>query len=225
MNKYDERISLSTIRQSRNRSKYININENGKISIQLPDNDKLKSNGLIRYRRNYVRFRKSSSRSRSRDNSKYFHLHSSIDYRKKLILLALQTMALLHLCSIIYFHQKQPSFSVTYTLTTLILFNFLTFSCVQYDTQQVEHRGLLLGESPLLFLLWYGGLIGGGLALFIEKHKHLRSQAFTYRLRIIIVFNVTWCFIAYILYMCRNELSLIEISGVLSSFFEAQHQS
>jgi uncharacterized membrane protein YsdA (DUF1294 family) len=225
MKKYDRRTSLSTIRQSRNRSKSININGNGKTSIQLPDNYKIKSDHSTRYRRNYVRFRKSSSRSRSRDNSKFFHLHSSIDYRKKLILLVLQIIALFHLCSIIYCHQRQPLFAVKYTIITLILFNFLTYSCVQYDTQQAEYGGLLLGESPLLFLLWYGGIIGGGFALLIEKHKHLRSQAFTYRLRIIILFNATWPFIAYILYMCRNEFSLIEISGALLSLLEAQHQS
>jgi len=225
MNKYDRRTSLSTIRQSRNRSEYININGNGKTSIYLSDNDKLKSNGSIRYRRNYVRFRKSSSRSRSRDNSKFFPSHSSIDYRKKLILLTLQIISFLHLCSIIYCHQRQLSFTVKYTIITLILFNFLTFSCVQYDTQQAEHGGLLLGESPLLFLLWYGGIIGGGLALLIEKHKHLRSQAFTYRLRIIIVCNATWPFIAYILYMCRNEFLFIEVSRALSSLLEAQHQA
>lgn len=192
----------------------MNINENGK-----------KSNEIIHYHRNNVRFRKSSSRSRSRDNSKHFHLHTSIDYRQKFILLFLQTIALLHLCSIIYFHKKQPTFSAFYTLITFILINFLTFICVQYDTQQIEYKGLLLGESPLLFLLWYGGIIGGGLGLFIEKHKHIRSQSFTFRLRIIIVLNVTWIFIAYILYMYRNKFLLIEISGTLLSFFEAQHQS
>jgi uncharacterized membrane protein YsdA (DUF1294 family) len=223
LKKYGEETSLSTIRQSRNRSKYININDNGKISIELSDNDKLKSNGLIHYRRNYVRFRKSSSRSR--DKSKFFHLYSSIDYRKKLLLLLLQLIAFLHLCSIIYCHQKQLSFTIKYTIITLILLNFLTFSCVQYDTQQAEYGGLLLGESPLLFLLWYGGIIGGGLALLIEKHKHLRSQAFTFRLRIIVVFNATWLFIAYILYMCRNEFSFIEACGALLSFLEAQLQS
>ncbi len=218
MNICDGRTYLSTIRQSRNRTKYININANGKISIQLPDNY-----GLPRYRRNYVRFRKSSSRSRSRDNSKFFHLRSSIDYRKKFILLVLQIIALIHLCSIIYCHQIQPSFVVKYIIITLVLFNLLTYSCVQYDTQQAEHGGLLIGESPLLFLFWYGGIIGGGLALLIEKHKHLRSQAFTYRLRLIILFNATWPFLVYILYMCRNEFSFIEASGVLLSLLEAQH--
>ncbi len=222
MNKYDQRKSLSKIRQSRNRSEYININSNGKISIQLPDNYKIKSDGSTRYRRNYVRFRKSS---RSRDNSKFFRFHSSIDYRKKLILLTFQIIALLHLCSMIYCHQKQPTFAVKYTIITLILFNFFTYTCVQYDTQQVEHGELLLGESPLLFLLWYGGIIGGGLALLIEKHKHLRSRAFTYQLRIIILFNVTWPFIAYILYMCRKELSFLEVFGALLSLLEARNQS
>jgi uncharacterized membrane protein YsdA (DUF1294 family) len=202
MNQRDRKISLSTIRQSRNHVKII-------------------SEGSPHYRRNYVRFRKSSSRSRSRDKSKFFYLSSSIDYRKKLILLALQIIALLHLCSVIYCHQKQPLFAVKYTTITLILFNFLTYSCVQYDTQQAEHGGLLLGESALLFLFWYGGMIGGGLALLIEKHKHLRSQAFTYRLKMIILFNATWPFIAYILYVCRNEFSYLEISGMLLAPSEA----
>jgi uncharacterized membrane protein YsdA (DUF1294 family) len=208
--------SLSTMRQSRNRSECRNINGN---------DNKIKSEGSPYYHRNYVRFRKSSSRSRSRDNSKFFHLRSSIDYRKNFILLTLQIIALLHLCSIIYCHQNQSLFTVKYTIITLILFNLLTYSCVQYDTQQAEHGGLLLGESTLLFLFWYGGIIGGGLALIIEKHKHLRSQAFTYRLKIIILFNAIWPFIAYILYMCRNEFPFIELSRVLLSFLEAQHQS
>ncbi|CAF1216974.1 unnamed protein product [Adineta steineri] len=208
-----ERTSLSTIRQSRNRLKYINRNGNGKI----------KSNGLPCYHRNYVRFPKSSSRSRSRDNSKFVQLRSSIDYRKKLILLVLQIIVLLHICSLIYCHRKQSVFVVKYTIITLVLFNFLTYSCVQYDTRQAEHGGLLLGESPLLFLLWYGGIIGGGLALLIEKHKYLRSRAFTSRLKMIIIFNATWPFIFYILYMCRNEFLYVETSSVLLSHFEAQH--
>ncbi|CAF3477014.1 unnamed protein product [Rotaria sordida] len=176
MNQFDEGTYLSRIRQSRNRSKYININENGKTSIQLPDDYTKKSHELRRYCRNYVRFRKSSSRSRSRNNLKFFHIHSSIDYRKKLFLLVLQIISLLHLCSIIYCHQRQLSFTVQYTIITIVLFNILTYCCVQYDTQQAEHGELLLGESSLLFLLWYGGIIGGGLALLIEKHKHLRRN-------------------------------------------------
>ena len=206
----------STIRQSRNRSECMNINGNGTDNYRI---------GSPRYHRNYVRFRKSSSRSRSRDKSKVFYRHPSIDYRKNLIFLVLQIIALLHLCSIIYCHQRQPSFTVKYTIITLILFNLLTYSCVQFDTQHAEHGGLLLGESPLLFLLWYGGIIGGGLALLIEKHKHLRSRAFTYRLRLIILFNATWPFIVYILYMCRNELPFLETSSMLVSLLEAQHQS
>ncbi|CAF3552877.1 unnamed protein product [Rotaria sordida] len=223
MNQFDEGTYLSRIRQSRNRSKYININENGKTSIQLPDDNTKKSHELRRYCRNYVRFRKSSSRSRSRNNLKFFHIHSSIDYRKKLFLLVLQIISLLHLCSIIYCHQRQLSFTVQYTIITIVLFNILTYCCVQYDTQQAEHGELLLGESSLLFLLWYGGIIGGGLALLIEKHKHLRSRAFTYRLKIIILFNATWLFIAYVLYMCRNEFLFIEISSALLSLVEALH--
>jgi uncharacterized membrane protein YsdA (DUF1294 family) len=222
MNERDGRACISKMRQSRNRSEYINIHENAKTSTQLLDNHRLKSDGSPRYHRNYVRFRSSS---RSRDKSKFFRLRHSIDYRKKLILLGLQTIALLHLCSIIYCHHRLPSFAVKYTIITLVLFNFLAYICVQYDTQQVAHGALLLGESPLLFLLWYGGLIGGGLALLIEKHKHLRSRAFTYQLRIIILFNTTWPFIAYILYMCRTEVPFIEGSGAISSLLEAQHQS
>lgn len=99
---------------------------------------------------------------------------------------------------------------------TLILFNILVYICVQYDTQQVEIRGLLLGENPLLFLIWYGGMIGGGLALISEKHKHLRSEAFTYRLRLILFFNAIWPFLTYILYMSRNEFSFIEAFGASS---------
>ncbi|UJR35566.1 hypothetical protein I4U23_028319 [Adineta vaga] len=193
MNQYNQRSSLSTMRQSRCHSKSVHINhDDGERSLELPDN-------LPRYRRNYVRFRKSSSRSRSREKAK---LYPSINYRTKLILLILQIIALFHLCSVIYCHKKQPLFAIKYTLITLILFNFLTFSCVQYDTQQAEHGGLLLGESPLLFLLWYGGIIGGGLALFIEKHKHLRSQRFRSRLKLILLFNTTWPFIVYVLYIC-----------------------
>jgi len=213
MNKYE--------RQSRNRSKCMNINGNGKTAIQLSE----KSDGLTGYHRNYVRFRKSSSRSRSRDKSKFFHLNSLIDYRKKLLLLILQILALLHLCSIIYCHQKQPFFAVKYTIITLILFNILTYNCVQYDTQQAEHGGLLLGESLLLFLIWYGGLIGGGLALLFEKHKHLRSQAFTYRLQIILLFNGIWPCLTYIIYMCRNEFFFIEGSATSLSILEARHSS
>jgi uncharacterized membrane protein YsdA (DUF1294 family) len=218
MNKYDEKISS---RQSRNRSKYLNINENGKITNQISE----KSDGLTGYHRNYVRFRKSSSRSRSRDKSKLFHFNSSIDYRKKLLLLIIQIIALLHLCSLIYCHQKQPSLAVKYTIITLILFNYLTYNCVQYDTQQAEHGELLLGENTLLFLIWYGGLIGGGLALMIEKHKHLRSQAFTSRLRLILFFNAIWPCLTYILYMCRNEFFFIEGSATSLSVLEAQHSS
>lgn len=120
------------LRQSRNRSKYLNINENGKSSGEL-------STGLTRYHRNYVRFRKSSSRSRSRDKSKRSSLHSSIDYRKKLLFLFVQLLALLHLCSLIYFHQKQYSFTIPYLLVTLIFYNFLTYISIQYDTRQVRH--------------------------------------------------------------------------------------
>src|SRR5579871_662659 len=114
MNKRDERTSLSKIRQNRNRLECINRNRNGKISTDVSP----------RYRRNYVRFRKNSSRSRSRDHSKFFHLRSSINYRKKLILFILQIIALLHLCSVIYCHQKQSSFTVKYTIITLVFFNF-----------------------------------------------------------------------------------------------------
>ncbi|CAF0873549.1 unnamed protein product [Rotaria sp. Silwood1] len=155
----------------------MNINDNGKPSIQSPDNYIIKSNQSRRYCRNYVRFRKSSSRSRSYNSWKIFHIRSSIDYRKKLILLILQIIALFHLCSIIYCHQRQLSLTVKYTIITVVLFNILTYRCVQYDTQQAEHGELLLGESSLLFLLWYGGIIGGGLALLIEKHKHLRKES------------------------------------------------
>ncbi|CAF1624567.1 unnamed protein product, partial [Adineta ricciae] len=131
------------------------MNHNGKKSIELLNN-------LPRYRRNYVRFRQSSSRSRSREKTKIVALRPTIDYRAKLILLILQTLSLFHLCSVIYCHQKHPLLAARYTLITLIILNFLTYSCVQYDTQQVEHGRLLLGESPLLFLFWYGGLLGGG---------------------------------------------------------------
>ncbi|CAF3372441.1 unnamed protein product [Rotaria socialis] len=223
MNQYDGRMYLSRIRRSRNRLEHININGNGNGSIRLPDNSTMKSDELRRYCRNYVRFRESSSRSRSRNSSKIYSRRSSIDYRKNLILLVLQIIALLHLCSVIYFHNKSSSFTVKYTIITIILFNILTYGCVKYDTQQVEHGGLLLGESSLLFLLWYGGIIGGGLALLIEKHKHLRSQTFTFRLKLLCAFNGTWLFIAYILYMYRNGFLFVEASGAFFSLFEALH--
>ncbi|CAF1147260.1 unnamed protein product [Adineta ricciae] len=190
------------------------MNYNGKNSIELLNN-------LPRYRRNYVRFRQSSSRSRSREKTKIVALRPTIDYRAKLILLILQTLSLFHLCSVIYCHQKHPFLAARYTLITLILLNFLTYSCVQYDTQQVEHGRLLLGESPLLFLFWYGGLLGGGWALLNEKHKHLRSQAFRSRLKLITFFNATWPFLVYILHMYRNECSFIDASRMLLPLFEA----
>ena len=176
--------------------------------INLPDYYRIKS---VHYRPIYVRFRKNSSHLRSRYQLKCLHLHSVTDHRKKLILLVLQIIALFHLCSIIYYHQRQSSFKVIYTIVTFVLFNIFTYYCVQYDTQQAAHGGLLLGESTLLFLLWYGGIIGGGFALLTEKHKHLRSQTFTYRFRIIILFNATWLFLAYILYICRQEFPSIEV--------------
>ena len=216
MIEYEKRLSISPIRSRRHRSKY--VNENGQISDRGSTNP---------YRRNYVRFRKSSSRSRSRDTCKSSRSRdtckssrshsSSIDYRKKLLFLLLQLLACLHLCSIIYCHHQRSSFVVQYTIITLILFSFLAFSCVQYDTQQAEYGGLLFGENPLLFLIWYGGMFGGGLALWSEKHRHLRSEAFTFRLRIVLLFNRRWPFLTYILYMCLKEFSFIEASGASSS--------
>lgn len=189
MNKY--------ARQSRNRSKYLNINENGRTSVEL-------ANDSTRYHRNYVRFRKSSSRSRSRDNSKSSsHIHSSIDYRQKIIFLFLQLLVLFHLCSIIYFHQKQSPFTINYILLTLIIFNVLTYISIQYDTQHAEYGSLLLGENIILFLVWYGGLIGGCIGLIFEKHKHLRSQIFTSRLRFLCLFNAIWPFLVYISFVSK----------------------
>lgn len=204
----EKSLSISPIRSRRHRSKY--VNDNGKMF----DRSLASTNP---YRRNYVRFRQSSSRSRSRDNYKSSRCHILIDYRKKLIFLILQIIVCLHFCSIIYCHQIHSSFTVQYTIITLILFNFLAFSCVQYDTQQAEYGGLLLGENPLLFLIWYGGMFGGVLALWNEKHQHLRSQAFTCRLRIVLLFNTMWPFLTYILYMCRKEFSFIEASGASSA--------
>lgn len=218
MNQNDER-TISKIRKGRNKLEYININGNGKAFIQVPDNPKINLKESQHYSRSYLRFRKSSSRSRSRNPSKFYHIRSSINHRKKLILLILQIVALLHLCSIIYFHKKQPLFSTKYTIITLVLLNILTYFCVRYDTQQAEHGELLLGENLLLFLFWYGGILGGNLALLIEKHKHLRSQAFTFRLRILILFNCTWLFIFYALYMYHNEFLYSEASGAFFSFF------
>ena len=209
MSAYEKRrLSISPIRSRRHRSKY--VNDNGKIFDRLSEDSP--GSTKSHYRRSYVRFRKSSSRSRSRDAHKSSRPHSSIDYRKKLLLLLLQILACLHLCSIIYCHHRQPSFVVQYTIITLILFNFLAYSCVQYDTQQAEHGGLLLGENPLLFLIWYGGIFGGGLALWSEKHRHLRSEAFTFRLRIVLLCNTMWPFLTYILYMSPKEFSFIEAS-------------
>lgn len=180
------------IRQSRNRSKYLNINENGKISVELTNDS------TSQYHRNYVRFRKSSSRSRSRDNSKSSRNYSFIDYRQKLIFLFLQILVLFHLCSVIYFHLKQSPFTSNYILFTLILFNVLTYISIRYDTRQAEYGSLLLGENIILFLIWYGGLIGGYIGLIFEKHKHLRSQIFTSRLRFLCLFNAIWLFLVYI---------------------------
>ena len=226
MHRQERRATLSTIRHRRYRSGSVNLNSNGKTSIQLPDDQQVPSDRSPRYRRNYVRFRTSASRSRSREKPKGIRSRPSIDYREKLILLGLQTLALLHFCTLIYCHHQRPSLIVQYSLVTFVLFNLLTYSCVQYDTREVEHGRLLLGESPVLFLLWYGGLIGGGLALVAEKHQHLRSHAFTCRLRMIIVCNATWPFIVYIFYMCRNEFRLLETSGVLFSLLEVErHES
>lgn len=196
----------------------MSINENGKLTRQLPDGD------LPRYRRQNVRFRTSACRSRSRDSIKFFSPRSTVDYRTKLILLALQSAALLHLCSVIYCHQRHPALAARYVLFTLALLNILTYNCVQYDTQRAEHGGLLLGEGPLLFLFWYGGVVGGGLALLIEKHQHLRSQAFRRQLRLMTFVNAGWLFLGYVLYMSRNECSFLDAFGLLLPSFEAQHR-
>ena len=193
----------TSLSRRRHRSKSININANSETTLALAADDPTKPHRSPHYRRNYVRYRTSASRSRSRENSKHIRSHLSIDYREKLFLLIFQTIALLHLCSMIYCHHCQSSLTVKYALVTWFLFNLLTFTCVQYDTQQIEHGRLQLGENPLLFLLWYGGLIGGGLALFLEKHQYLRSRIFAKRLRLIILCNTMWPFLVYIFYMCR----------------------
>ena len=225
MHRQERRTTLSTIRHRRYRSRSVNLNGNGKTFVPFAEDQPTHSDRSPRYRRNYVRFRTSASRSRSREKSRGFRLRPSIDYREKLVLLGLQTIALLHFCTMIYCHHQLPSLMVKYSLVTFVLFNLLTYSCVQYDTREVKHGRLLLGESPVLFLFWYGGLFGGGLALLAEKHKHLRSHAFTCRLRMMIICNATWPFIVYILYMCRNEFLLLETSGVLFSFLEIERQS
>lgn len=220
MSRQIEKRTLATIRHRRHRSNSININENSKgvVSLVGTADDPMKPHRSPHYRRNYVRYRTSASRSRSRENSKHRRCSSTIDYREKLLLLLLELFGLVHLCSLIYVHhQCQPSFTVKYALLTYILINLLTFTCVQYDTQQIEHGRLQLGENPLLFLLWYGGLLGGGLALLLEKHQHLRSQIFVSRLRLSIFCNATWPFLLYVLYMSRKVLTMLEDSARYSS--------
>ena len=225
MEKRDGRPSLSRTRYRRRRSNSMNINENGHTSNEQSHPYTSTSDGSPCYRRNHVRFRSGSSRSRSRDTPRSFHARHSINYRERLVILGLQFAALLHLCSVIYCHQWQPSIAVKYTIITYALFNLAAYICVQYDTQQAVHGGLLLGENPLLFLIWYGGLIGGGLALLLEKHKHLRSRAFTCRLRLVVLFNTTWPCIAYVTYVYRTELTFEKTSKALMAFLEAEHQS
>ena len=202
--KENNRESLTTIRHRRTRSNSIQLNGNSKTSM-FKENPRSSPH----YRRNYVRYRSNASRSRSRDNSKHRRIFSSIDYREKFLLLFIESLALVHFCSLIYCHKIDTSLAVSYALITYVLFNLLTFTCVQYDTQQIEHGRLQLGENPLLFLLWYGGLIGGSLALVMEKHQNLRSRTFSLRLRWIAVINLTWPFLVYIVYMCRKESTSI----------------
>jgi uncharacterized membrane protein YsdA (DUF1294 family) len=214
--RHHQRLHLSTMKHKRSRS----IDGIKNPSYRSPH-----------YCRSYVRFRTNSLRSRSHshsrsrshscDYSKHFQLCSSIDYRERCILLAVQTMAFVHFCSIVYFHQQQSGITVKYMLITFILLNVLAYTCIRYDTCQVEHGRLLFGERPILLLFWYGGLIGGSLALILEKHQHLRSQAFTIRLRLLCIVNGMWPGIIYIVYMCRKDLPLIDVlqTCIISRFF------
>ena len=217
----DGRTAPSRTRYRRRRSNSMNVNENGHTSSEQSHPYTSTTDRSPCYRRNHVRFRSSSSRSRSRDSPRTGRSRLVINHREKLLLLGLQFAALLHLCSVIYCHQWQPSVAAKYTVMTYVLFNVAAYICVQYDTQQAAHGGLLLGENPLLFLIWYGGLIGGGLALLLEKHKHLRSRAFTCRLRLVTLLNTTWPCIAYVTYVYRTEWT----SKALMAFLEAEHPS